>query len=127
MSWSELRSWLIAYDIADPRRLQRVHACLKRHAIPVQFSVFVMRGDERSLLRILNEIKELINQKEDDIRAYHLPDRCEVIMLGCQSLPEGVLLPVQGLARLLGELTPAEGADIIVRAGKSREETMDEY
>ena len=45
MSYTERRNWLVAYDIASPRRLARVHRYLKRHAIPVQYSVFVFHGD----------------------------------------------------------------------------------
>jgi CRISPR-associated protein Cas2 len=98
------RSWLVAYDIADPRRLARVHAYLKRRAIPVQYSVFVLHGGETLLERVLRGIGELIELADDDVRAYHLPDRCEIAMLGIQSLPEGVIVASSGLARLLQEL-----------------------
>lgn len=113
MSHSERRNWLVAYDIADPRRLQRVHAYLKRHAIPVQYSVFVLRDDARALNTVLRGIAERIDENEDDVRAYHLPARCEVTALGRQYLPEGILLPVEGLDRLLHELTPTHGATIV--------------
>lgn len=105
MSHSEQRSWLVAYDVADPRRLGSVHRYLKRHAIPVQYSVFVARCDERKLAMILGGIEERILSKEDDIRAYHIPDRCEVFMLGGQHLPQGIMLPVAGISKLLHELT----------------------
>ena len=29
--------YLIAYDIADPKRLSRVHRALKREGLPVQY------------------------------------------------------------------------------------------
>jgi CRISPR-associated protein Cas2 len=108
MSISEKRSWLVAYDVADPRRLGRVHRYLKRCAIPVQYSVFVTRCDGRQLQRILGCIEEHIDRKEDDVRAYHLPDRCEVAVLGAQHLPDGILLPVKGLGRLLDALTDTD-------------------
>ena len=107
MSYSEPRNWLVGYDIANHRRLGRVHRFLKRHAIPVQYSVFVLRGDQRALDRVYAEIAQIINPKEDDVRAYYLAERCEVTVLGSQHLPPGVLLPVKGLSGLLHELTDA--------------------
>ena len=104
------RSWLVAYDIADPRRLSRVHAYLKRRAIPVQYCVFVLQGGERLLERVLQGIEELIELADDDVRAYHLPDRCEIAMLGIQSLPEGVTVASPGLARILQELPGGHSA-----------------
>jgi len=105
MSFSEMRSWLVAYDVANPRRLGKVHRYLKRFAIPVQYSVFVTRCNEHRLRRIFEGIAARIDSNQDDIRAYHLPDRCEIAVLGLQYLPEGVVLPAEGLATLLHELT----------------------
>ncbi|NLV30983.1 MAG: CRISPR-associated endonuclease Cas2 [Acidobacteria bacterium] len=101
MSHTEQRNWLIGYDIANPRRLGRVHRFLKSHAIPVQYSVFVFQGNQLELERIIAGLSELISPKEDDVRAYHVPDRCEVAMLGRQDLPDGIVLGGRGLGRLL--------------------------
>jgi CRISPR-associated protein Cas2 len=105
---TKLRNWLVGYDIADKRRLNRVHRFLKGRAIPVQYSVFVFRGSQTALQVVLGGISELISTNEDDVRAYHLPDRCEVAMLGCQDLPEGVFLGGHGLDRLLQEIGISE-------------------
>ena len=110
MSHSLQRNWLIAYDIADPRRLGRVHRLLKRYAIPVQYSIFVFQGNQFMLQRIMKGIAGLIAPEADDVRAYHLPERCEVTMLGKQSLPEGVVLGSRGLDRLLRRLTEDDSA-----------------
>jgi len=53
------------------------------------------------LERIIAGLSELISPKEDDVRAYHVPDRCEVAMLGRQDLPDGIVLGGRGLGRLL--------------------------
>ncbi len=113
MSHTEQRNWLIAYDIANPRRLSRVHRYLKRHAIPVQYSVFVLHGNQIMLDRVLSGIAELIAPHADDVRAYYLPNRCEVAMLGRQSFPNGVMLGASGLDRLLRELTESEDNTIV--------------
>lgn len=112
MSYTEQRNWLIAYDIANPRRLARVHRYLKRYAIPVQYSVFVFQGTQMGLERVLGGIEERIAPKADDVRAYHLPDPCEVAMLGVQYLPDGVMLAAQGLDRLLRQLTANEDVPV---------------
>ena len=124
MSHTEQRNWLIAYDIADPRRLVRVHRYLKRHAIPVQYSVFVLRGNQIMLERVLRGIAELIAPGADDVRAYHLPDLCEVAMLGRQSLPEGVMFGAPGLERLLRELTVRDDGIIVGEVVEAGERTL---
>ena len=35
---------IIAYDISDPRRLQKAHRYLIQHAIPLQNSIFLHIG-----------------------------------------------------------------------------------
>lgn len=116
MSHTELRNWLVAYDIADPRRLGRVHRYLKGRAIPVQYSVFVFHGSQRALEVVFDDIAELIESSEDDVRAYHLPDRCEVAMLGRQDLPQGVVVGGRGLDRLLRKLNEDDD-ELIVDGG----------
>jgi CRISPR-associated protein Cas2 len=118
MSHTEQRNWLIAYDIADPRRLARVHRYLKGHAIPVQYSVFVLHGNQIMLERVLSGIAERIAPHADDVRAYHLPNCCEVTMLGRQSFPEGVTLGAPGLDRLLRELTVSDNRTMVEGTGE---------
>lgn len=113
MSLLEKRNWLIAYDIRSPRRLSKVHRCLKQHAIPVQYSIFVYHGNRAQLDRLLRDLASHIDATADDVRAYHLPERCEVHMLGRQSLPEGIMLGARGLDKLLRELTREGDSSIL--------------
>lgn len=121
MSHTEQRNWLIAYDIADPRRLGKVHRYLKSQAIPVQYSVFVFQGSQLALQRVLNGVAQRIAADQDDVRAYYLPDRCQVRTLGSQHLPEGVVLAARGLDRLLQELTGNDDGPIVERETESDE------
>ena len=68
MALNQIRNWLIAYDIADPRRLQRVHRFLCRHAVPVQYSVFVARCSAAKLGSIRASLAKLVKNREDDVR-----------------------------------------------------------
>lgn len=103
MGLSEVRNWLIGYDIRDQRRLQRVHRYLKERALPVQYSVFVFQGTSLQVKQILSGLEELIQPHWDDVRIYHLPECCQVVQLGRKSFPEGVYLTPQGLHELLCE------------------------
>lgn len=93
--------YLIAYDIADPRRLSRVHRALKKQGLPVQYSVFTVVMKRKALLRLLDHIEQLIQPAEDDIRCYRLPERADIKALGRQFFPEDVLLFTDGVNRLL--------------------------
>lgn len=83
-------NWIIAYDIADRRRLQRAHRYLCQIAIPLQNSVFLFSGSLKTFEHHFAELTAQLNRKEDDLRAYRL--RGKVYCLGKPSLPEGILL-----------------------------------
>lgn len=84
------RAYVIGYDIANPRRLQRVHRALCRHATPLEYSVFLLVGEEADKARCLAELAALIATDEDDVRCYALPRRGLQRRIGRASLPEGI-------------------------------------
>lgn len=104
MADSQYGLYLIAYDIADPRRLSRVHRALKKQGLPVQYSVFTVVMKRKSLLRLLEHIGQLIEPAEDDIRCYRSPERTDINALGQQYFPEDVMLFTGGVNRLLSVL-----------------------
>lgn len=82
------RAYLVCYDIADPRRLRRVHRELKSCALPVQYSVFLALMSPRQVKQLMKRLEELIDTRRDDIRAYPIPDHPEVDWLGTQFWPQ---------------------------------------
>lgn len=92
MALNETRTWLIAYDITNPKRLARVHRYLKTVAIPVQYSVFAAEENEAGIRRIRDAIAQEINRKTDDVRIYPLPKNLEIYHYGRLALPEGLQL-----------------------------------
>lgn len=84
--------WLVCYDIADPRRLQRVHRVVCRHAVPVQYSVFHTIATRHEVLSVLHEIEEHIDPRQDDVRAYPLLTTARPVSLGRSRLPGGIML-----------------------------------
>lgn len=82
--------FLIAYDITEPRRLQRIHRHLSQEAMPIEYSVFFATEDVRHMLGILNRTAEMIDPKSDDLRCYPLPQRGLRLRLGKATLPAGI-------------------------------------
>ncbi|MGC8791850.1 MAG: CRISPR-associated endonuclease Cas2 [Bryobacteraceae bacterium] len=111
MSASQVRLYLISYDISDPRRLHRVYAFLKRHAMPVQYSVFLAWLSERRLLSLLGEINRRIDPRCDDVRAYPLLADCKAVTTGRLYFPDGVVSADPLLNYLLGSREPLQEAE----------------
>ena len=92
MAVSELRCWIIAYDITEPRRLRQVHAYLVKHAHALQYSVFLAVCTEHQLERILAGLAGQIHHRSDDVRAYPLPEGAEPVCLGVMYESDFLLL-----------------------------------
>lgn len=86
------RQHLVAYDIADPRRLQKIHRTLKGWGIALQYSVFLVRANKRQIQELITELQRKIDPRADDVRIYPLPDQPRMDILGCQDGPDGLML-----------------------------------
>lgn len=86
-------NYLICYDIKDEKRLMKVHKYLKERCLKLQYSVFYGYLDWNELTRLKEELTELINDQEDDIRIYPLTTNPKVIVMGQgDRIPEGVTI-----------------------------------
>ncbi|QTR48562.1 CRISPR-associated endonuclease Cas2 [Candidatus Thiothrix anitrata] len=83
---------IVAYDIADHKRLGRVHRYLKKIALPLQYSVFLIELDDARREKLLAQLSQRIHPKQDDIRIYPLPDNPEWVALGKALWGDGILL-----------------------------------
>ncbi|MGB5148226.1 MAG: CRISPR-associated endonuclease Cas2 [Porticoccaceae bacterium] len=110
---SRRQPYLVTYDIADPRRLQRVARCVGRRGLRIQYSVFLAQLTPRQRNKLAGELRRLIDPREDDVRIYPLPVRMEPIVYGRSHWPEGVQLLGGGLPAL----TLAGGPRSVSRAG----------
>lgn len=95
MAANQRRPYLLAYDIADPKRLTRVHRTVRGSGMALQYSVFLVVGTTRDLDQLLAELDAIIASKEDDIRVYPLPMAFDAEQYGRQWLPGGVDLPAE--------------------------------
>ncbi|MDA8192308.1 MAG: CRISPR-associated endonuclease Cas2 [Gammaproteobacteria bacterium] len=102
MALNLVRLWLVAYDIADSRRLQRVHRYLKTEGMPVQYSVFLVETSPARMGRIRIGLAALVNPRRDDVRIYPIPMDLDIVSLGRSTWPAGM--------QLLGPTTPFTNA-----------------
>jgi CRISPR-associated protein Cas2 len=98
MPVNETRGWLVTYDIAHPKRLNRIHRLLVRHAIPIQYSVFCFEGSANQLGRLMKSLEKHIDSATDDVRAYQLPENLSVDLMGKTCLPEDMMLLTRSAA-----------------------------
>ena len=82
--------WIVCYDMAERRRLARVFKLLKEHGIPLQRSVFLVQASAHGMERLRAQLASLVT-KEDDVRAYRLPQGGYRLVLGQPLIPQGVL------------------------------------
>lgn len=83
--------YVLAYDIADPRRLQRMHRAVRREGIALQRSVFLVQGTEAALEALLDRLEDLMDVTRDDLRAYPVAAPSALSLRG-QSVIHGHLL-----------------------------------
>lgn len=98
-----MSTYVIGYDIRDPKRLARVHRKMLGFGIPIEYSVFLMSGTPGDLLRCSSVMRSVVNLQEDDVRCYRIPDRGARGHLGQGTLPAGI-----SWSALPGELSLSE-------------------
>ena len=68
--------YLICYDIADPRRLVKIAKYLEKRAFRIQYSIFLLKNATKvQIYQMAQDLNELINPKEDDIRIYTIEEK----------------------------------------------------
>ncbi len=83
--------YLIGYDISDEKRLQKIYKRMTGFATPIQYSIFLFEGNFEYLQKSLDDILNIFNKKEDDLRIYPLPKNGNQWQLGKLILPEGIV------------------------------------
>jgi len=86
-------NYLVCYDIRDEKRLVKVYRTLKQMGIHVQYSVFHCRLTWQELIELKGKLQGIIDEKEDDVRIYPLPQELKVSIMGCgDRIPQGITL-----------------------------------
>lgn len=65
--------FVICYDIADEKRLRKISKCLEKKAFRIQKSMFFYpKAMQTDIYELADELNELLDEDEDDIRIYHV-------------------------------------------------------
>lgn len=68
-----MKTWLVVYDIADPRRLQRVAKWMQKFGLRAQKSVFECQLSEARSNELMVGAAKRIDPDVDQIRFYAVP------------------------------------------------------
>ena len=92
-----MESYLVCYDISDPKRLRKVARACEDYGYRRQLSVFLCRVSATDFVRLRCRLYELIKQDEDQVLFIPLCGKC-----------------VTGMEALGRPTEPAEGLDVVV-------------
>lgn len=92
---------LVAYDISDDRRRDRVAVELQAHGQRVQFSVFLVDGRPASFVRLRARLTSLIDARADSVLIFDMGPRATVQSRIMTTLGRPVRLTGDGDAMIL--------------------------
>ena len=77
---------IVAYDIADPKRLYRIAKIMKDYGVRVQKSIFELNVTPQAFNNMKHRIEKTIVPEEDGVKYFTLCEKCagtrETIGLG---------------------------------------------
>jgi CRISPR-associated protein Cas2 len=71
-----VETYLVAYDICDPKRLRKVAHTCEDFGFRRQYSVFLCRLSAHDLVRLKSKLYDIINLEEDQVLFIPLCNRC---------------------------------------------------
>jgi CRISPR-associated protein Cas2 len=69
-------SWLVCYDISDPKRLRKVATACEDYGRRYQYSVFLCRLSATDFVRLRSRLYDLIHLEEDQVLFIPLCGKC---------------------------------------------------
>jgi CRISPR-associated protein Cas2 len=75
-----MESWLVCYDISDPKRLRRVATACEDYGVRKQYSVFLCRLSKAQFERLRARLYDLIHHGEDQVLFLPVCGKCVVKM-----------------------------------------------
>jgi CRISPR-associated protein Cas2 len=67
-------SYIVAYDISDPKRLRKVARCCEDYGYRKQLSVFLVRVSATDFVRLRSRLYDIIDLNEDQVLFFPLPE-----------------------------------------------------
>lgn len=84
--------YLIAYDVANKSRLQRIHRHTQQYCHMIQFSVYLFDGSDAVFDRYKEQLEKLICPSEDDIRIYGIANLDCLQFFGVSPETDGIFI-----------------------------------
>ena len=81
------RLYLAAYDVAEPKRLRKIHQAVKRHATGGQKSVFECYLTALEHRDLIAQARSLIDEREDRVALLRVEERTRPVLLGIAMPP----------------------------------------
>ena len=69
-------SWLVAYDISNPKRLRKVATVCEDFGVRKQYSVFLCRLSATDFVRLRSRLYDVIHLEEDQVLFIPLCAKC---------------------------------------------------
>lgn len=91
------RRCLVAYDIAEDRRRDRVHRILLDFGDSVQYSVFLCELDDRERIQLRGRLSEVIDHRVDQVLCLDLGPADRDLDLIVTSIGRDFVRPVRAL------------------------------
>lgn len=85
-------NWIVGYDIAHPKRLGRIYRFMKKNALPLQYSLWLVKETPAGIERLKRELLGLMDVRSDDVRIYRIPSNPEIVQIGRTLLPDDLML-----------------------------------
>ena len=92
MSQHAAAKWLVCYDISNRKNWARVFKLLKKHGVPLQYSVFMLTTHAAAIGSLAAQLTSMINLKTDDIRIYRLAENAWTYTAGSAIIPADMLI-----------------------------------
>ncbi len=74
--------FIIAYDIADAKRLKKIAKLIEKDALRIQYSIYFYHDStQEEVTKLLEKVSKIYDEKKDDIRVYKIKNRG--LHLGC--------------------------------------------
>ena len=105
---SHATNWILAYDIREPRRLQKVGRLMQKEGMRLQYSVYMLKGSRDQVEQLLEQLTPLIDAKADDVKIYPLGENTRIWGLGTQFSDGGNMLCDDFLNKVLVNVHPEE-------------------
>lgn len=81
---SKSMRWLLAHDIREPKRLQRLWRYLRKEGVRLQYSIYLLQGNRQHIEGVLDRVRQIIDARTDDVRVYAIGENTRFWGLGKQ-------------------------------------------